>query len=409
MLNYEKIKQIAAEHKLSVKDLLALSPSNDPFYTGTPADVKAAAWFARIWQKTGYTGNHLRRVHYWAISQRTPILMPPDKDGNERKYENTEPCWDYLVAASKKARYLGLVRIEQIIDAKHPTPHIHADYDLVQDEPSYQIHSPKLDKPTIWIHGIENAAAQPYHLEIWCEKSTMNDVLIPLAEPYGVNVVTFEGEVSITACYNLMKRIEASGGKPTRIWYISDFDPAGNSMPVAMSRKVEYMLARYGRDYDVKIKPALLTAEQVREYDLPRTPIKESEKRAAKFEANFGAGAVELDAMEALFPGELGNIMRDEITPYYDQDVADQVEEQREQLESEIRAKIEAITNRYAEAIAGVQGMLEEIKAVQVNASPYTVDQSDPNVYEDSDDWLFDTDRDYVDQIKAYKAHKSGE
>jgi hypothetical protein len=408
MLDYQSIKKIAAEHNLSVKDLLALSPSNDPFYAGTPADVKAATWFAEIWRRTGYTGNHLRRVHYWAISQRTPILMPPDKDGNARKYENTEPCWDYLVAASKKARYLGMVRIEHIIDAKHPTPHIHADYDLILDKPSFNIHSPKLEQPTIWIHGIENAAAQPYHLEIWCEKSTMNDVLLPLAEPFGVNVVTFEGEVSITACYNLMKRIEASGAKPARIWYISDFDPAGNSMPVAMSRKVEYMLAKFGRKYDVKIKPALLTAAQVSEYDLPRTPIKESEKRAARFEASFGSGAVELDAMEALYPGELADIMREEIEQYYDQDAADQVEEQREQLESEIRAKIEQITARYTDAIAGVQGMLEEIRAVRVDASVYHVEQAAPNVIEDSDDWLFDTKRGYVDQIMAYKAHKAG-
>lgn len=35
-LNYESIKKIAAENNLSVKDLLALSPSNDPFYVGTP-------------------------------------------------------------------------------------------------------------------------------------------------------------------------------------------------------------------------------------------------------------------------------------------------------------------------------------------------------------------------------------
>lgn len=403
-LNYESIKKIAAENNLSVKDLLALSPSNDPFYVGTPADLKAADWFAGVWRKTGYTtGAHLRRVHYWAISQRTPILLPSGE-----RYENTEPCWDYLVSASKKARYLGLVRIEQIVDAKHPDPHIYADYDSISSGPRFQIDAPDLNDPYIWISGINNAAAQPYHLEIWCEKSTMDDVLLPLAEEFSANLVTFKGEVSITACYNLMKRIEESGGKPCRVWYISDFDPAGNSMPVAMSRKFEFMLKKYGRDYDVKIKPALLTATQVQEYNLPRTPIKESEKRAAKFEANFGAGAVELDAMEALFPGELATIMRDELELYYSNEAAALVQEQREQLESDVRDKIESITARHQAAINGVREYLEELRRVRLDTSPYKVELFRPEVDEDSDDWLFDSERQYVDQIIKYKGHKGG-
>ena len=38
----------------------------------------------------------------------------------------------------------------------------------------------------------------------------------------------------------------------------------------------------------------------------------------AKFEARFGDGATELDALEALHPGELGRILVQEIERYYD-------------------------------------------------------------------------------------------
>src|SRR5436305_1114947 len=37
-------------------------------------------------------------------------------------------------------------------------------------------------------------AVQPYHLEVWCEKSTMNDVFMPLCERYGANLQTGMGE-----------------------------------------------------------------------------------------------------------------------------------------------------------------------------------------------------------------------
>jgi hypothetical protein len=42
------------------------------------------------------------------------------------------------------------------------------------------------------------ARAQRYHVEVVCEKSTMNDVLIPLCERYGMNLQTGAGELSIT-------------------------------------------------------------------------------------------------------------------------------------------------------------------------------------------------------------------
>ena len=45
--------------------LIALSDGNDPFYKGTPAQIRDAQWFAEIWQRFGYrSGIHLRRVHY---------------------------------------------------------------------------------------------------------------------------------------------------------------------------------------------------------------------------------------------------------------------------------------------------------------------------------------------------------
>src|ERR1700675_1702286 len=77
---------------------------------------------------------------------------------------------------------------------------------------------------------------QPFHLEIACEKSTMNDVLMPLGEEYGVNIITALGEFSHTRCVQLVERARASG-KPVRILAVTDYDAAGQIIPVSLARK----------------------------------------------------------------------------------------------------------------------------------------------------------------------------
>jgi hypothetical protein len=397
----ETIKAAAKDRRIPVTDLLALAPKNDPFYVGGPADITRGRWFADVFNAAGYAALHLRRLHYWTASQRTPIPMP---DG--MPYTNTHACWEFITEASKAARYLDFVPLTGITDNKNPAPHLHANYEYGL-APEFEIGAPDLSAPDVSIYLPHPANAQPYHLEIWCEKSTMNDVLMPICSQYYANLVTFEGEASITAIMvGLMRRIREAD-RPTRIFYISDFDPAGNSMPVATSRKLEYAISRAGRDYDVKVRPLALTRDQVATYRLPRIPIKETETRAAAFESAFGSGAVELDALEALYPGVLADLADNALRPYHS-DEAERLRDQRaRELETALRAKVDAITARYQAEIDALASMLQELRAVDVNTAPYTVETFPPDVDED-DDWLYDSERAYEDQIGHYKAHKAG-
>jgi hypothetical protein len=77
-------------------------------------------------------------------------------------------------------------------------------------------------------------------------KTTVSDILGSIAWRHGLNVVYGMGELSLTACQALMERIAANGGRPVRILYLSDFDPVGQSMPVATARKVEWLIRRNG-------------------------------------------------------------------------------------------------------------------------------------------------------------------
>ena len=80
--NYDEIKREAKARRkaglnCTTRDLIALSPQNDPFYVGSKADLEKVRWFGDIWQRFGYTsGVHLRRVHYQLVSQDPPVVKP---------------------------------------------------------------------------------------------------------------------------------------------------------------------------------------------------------------------------------------------------------------------------------------------------------------------------------------------
>jgi hypothetical protein len=91
------------------------------------------------------------------------------------------------------------------------------------------------------------------------------------------------GEGSETACRAAIRRaIDAK--KPLRILYISDFDPGGRSMPLAVARKIEFWINTKEIDLDAAVEPLALLPEQVEHYRLPKVPIKETERRSANFE-----------------------------------------------------------------------------------------------------------------------------
>jgi hypothetical protein len=102
---------------LTIREICVLSPGKDPYHAGTKAERAQVVWF---WGLFGGThGAHLRRLDYRLVS-RGDVLKP---DG--RLYENNDFNWVFLNAASRQARYLGLISPEQIIDRRNPAPHIY--------------------------------------------------------------------------------------------------------------------------------------------------------------------------------------------------------------------------------------------------------------------------------------------
>ena len=198
------------------------------------------------------------------------------------------------------------------------------------------------------------------------------------------------GELSITAVNQLIQRIQQAD-KPVRIFYISDFDPAGETMPISVARKIEYFA--HNTDLkDIKLNGLMLTKEQCIEYQLPRTPIKESDKRKSGFEERHGSGATELDALEALHPGEMGNILQQAISLYVDADSYNAVIEENERIRLAIK---EALQERFEDVLSDFSFDYES-----------NFDMPEAALIPERAGWLFDSERSYIDQLGKYKSHK---
>lgn len=426
-IDYQWIKQAAKQQHMSVNDLIVLAPQNDPFYTGTPNDLDMGRWFAQFWQQMGETRAHIRRVHYYLVSLGS-VTFP-----NGKPYENTVECWDALNMASKAARYLQLVDPAAFNDKRTPEVVLYAPDPRVSDPrvsvsaPSYTTDMRLPDFPSPPSYAVNGyRSQQPYHLEVWCEKSTMNDILLPLCERYGANLQTGAGEMSITATLSLVHRL-AQSGKAARVLYISDFDPAGQSMPVAVARKIEYFVRTLGLDLDVRLFPVVLTLEQVQQYQLPRTPIKETERRRSDFEERHGEGAVELDALEALYPGQLQELVSRHLDFYYDWTLEDRVQDQYHALRSQLSGIWQDVMGNYEGNVGLLQAEYEQVRqefearmgtlggrirnqwqAIRRDLEQYTgvVDEYPlPRPYQGDEigGGLYNTDRDYLEQIEVYK------
>lgn len=453
---YDDIKALKKLVKCNVTDLLVLSNANDPFYCGQPAQVAQAEWFADLWHRFGYTtAAHLRRVHYDIVSS-DGILR---HDG--LPYENTEKCWELLTAAAKFARHLGLVDADKFVDRRNNAPIVNF-YSVPLEDPDVDFNSDELDMmtlprikfdlsadlslsvPGMNVYGYNyDAGLQPYLVEVWAEKTTMNDVLEPVCRRHGVNLVTSSGFQSVTSAVELLQRAQDTG-KPARIFYISDFDPAGDTMPVSTARHLEFMIDTYAPGADIKLQPLVLTLDQVREYNLPPIPIKESDKRSDNFMERYGvAGATELDALESRHPGALAQIVESAILPYRDKRLSMKMMEARnearhavdDQWESDtedeaadledIEAEARQIVDKYADRLRALSDELntelaplaQRLKivrqAIQKRADEFVVDLPDVPEAEapgtDESGYLFDAARDYLAQLEVYRQRKNGE
>ncbi|HEY3034415.1 MAG TPA: hypothetical protein VGJ54_07135, partial [Streptosporangiaceae bacterium] len=229
------LEDTAAAEGLPMKDLTVLAPQNDPFRVDTPARHRDGEWLAMTARELGLGDRriHLRGLHYMVIER-------PKPDGTP--YTNTDPDWLWLSGdAGKAARWLGYIPFDQIIDQRNtppvvriftppqPRPRLYVGVDVDIPGPEDLLPEVRLDDFT---------GTQPYKLVMFGEKSSLEDVLAPIAQRYHADLYLPTGEISDTLLFQ-MARIGAQDGRPMVVLCFSDADPAGWQMPISIARKLQ--------------------------------------------------------------------------------------------------------------------------------------------------------------------------
>jgi len=321
------LENASDETGFALGDLTVLSAQVDPYRLDTPAGHRDGEWVAKQLRralKSSAAKIHWRGLHYAIVAQGA-VRKP-----NGEPYLNNDENWTWLVNnAGKSARWLGYIRFEKIVDNRNAAPIIHRKARLtpgafVSIGLNVKIPDAADLTPTPFAEGFE--PRQAYAFAIFGEKASLEDVLLPIARAKGADLYLPTGEISDTLIHRIAKDAD-DDGRPLVMFTVADCDPAGHQMSVSIGRKLQAFHDLLFPDLRFEVVPVALTVEQVRDLGLPSTPLKETEKRADRWRAAFGVEQTEIDALATLQPATLREIVERAFEPYFDDTLADRVEE----------------------------------------------------------------------------------
>jgi hypothetical protein len=415
------IEEACEELDLSLGDLTVLSARVDPYRLDTPAGHRDGKWAAeqldRLYGPTRRA--HWRGLHY-AIVAAGQVRKP-----NGEVYINTDEDWTWLVdTAGKAARWLGYIPFGRITDNRNAAPIIHRKARVTPQ--SYlsiglDVEIPDADdiEPTPIAAGF--ITRQAYHFVIFGEKSSLEDIVVPIANAREADVYLPTGEISDTLIYQIAKDA-AEDGRPMVMFTLSDCDPAGRQMPVSIGRKLQAFKDMFFPGLEFEVVPIALTPEQVRAERLPETPLKEGEKRASRWREAFGVDQTEIDALTTPAKAEvLRRIVRQAFDPYIDPTLTARVRQAHDEWDEEAQRILEEqldgdhLARIRAEAETKLEELREQINKINeqlqlttgdIELPPIEVPQ--PEVDLDPDrQALVSFDYDWVAASRALIRHKS--
>ena len=417
------VREAMAETGRPLADLMVMSAERDPYRMDTPAKHRDAQWFAA--QVARFIAPerriHIRGVFYACVSA-AALTLP---DG--APFKNNEDTEAFLGDAAQYARWLGYIDFERLIDNKNDKP-------IVREAPenkqpsgfawSGEIDIAELDPNDLNVFpGLTDfKPRQPYRLVFFGEKTSLDDVLAPLAEEVSADLYLMSGQISDTYLHQIA-RDAAADGRPLVVFTFSDFDPAGYwDMPVAISRKLQALKDLLFPTLEFTVVHAALGPEQVRELELPSSPMKSGEGRAAKWLELYGSEQTEIDALATLRPEVLERIAREAVAPYFDAGLKARVEAAeaawREAAAVQITRQVDddaldALRERAQSALDELQAVNDAVGAlaaeIEVSDAP-DLPEADMEALKEAqaerrDTVLIDSDMDYVEATDRLNEH----
>jgi hypothetical protein len=324
---------------------------------------------------------------------------------------------------AKAARWLGYIPFDRISDNRNAEPIVHR---MARFEPHHWLSiGLDVDIPDVDIDPLPIAtgfvARQPYSFVIFCEKSSLADIVIRIAERYDADAYLMTGEISDTLVYMIAKDA-AEDGRPMVMFTLADCDPAGRQMPVSIGRKLQAFKDLFFPDLEFELVPIALTPEQVRAERLPSTPLKETEKRASRWREAFGVDQTEIDALTTPAKADvLRRIIMDAFAGYMDQTLPRRVsraeadwyraakEALKEQLDADAIARIrEEAEGRLAELREQIGRINDQLRSLTGDIELPPIEVPEPEIDLDpTRQALVRFDDDWIEASQRLIEHKS--
>lgn len=191
------------------------------------------------------------------------------------------------------------------------------DWDAIVDETRF------LRGPTTWedpAHIIKSCASQfkinlwehqKIYAEVWFEKDALLNIFERATNPLRLNIFSCRGYVSDSACWRAAQRLiqQQNEGKQVVVLHFGDHDPSG----IDMTRDITERLEMFGAT--PRLLRKALNFDQIKKYNPPPNPAKESDSRFAQYRAEFGVQSWELDSID---PKELVKLVTTQVNKFID-------------------------------------------------------------------------------------------
>mgnify|MGYP000871784867 FL=1 len=374
----------------------------------TAGDRLKAEWAAKVFQESGRSRTTARGLHYFALGRTDFPVFSRSGLKKTRAYRDKDA--NNLTEWIALAKRLGLIPWDAVPDQSV------GEYGELEYVPSredfsysYSLGRPDLREfveylqrstPVVEYSPVERP--QPFHLELWVEKSTMNGMLQPVCERYNAVLVTFRGHASWGAAWKLCKRVDADG-RPAIVLYLSDMDASGFLMCHELCDKVAEINSNFfnGR-LDIRIKRTGLTPQQVVEYQIPLVPRNDGEKANADLYRQYVESCgldptmkAELDALERYYSGGIEAFVSKWLDKYYDSGLDRRCNAATEECVDLIPAGAslpEDIVRARRELLCRLEDLLKSEREIELPAggeieSDVEAETDDP----DGEPWLLDT------------------
>lgn len=230
---------------------------------------------------------------------------------------------------------------------------------------------------------------QSVRIEVWVEKEALAGVVKRAADHMRVPYFSCRGYVSQSEMWGAAQRLEKNLFHPLRnrdgaekivILHLGDHDPSGIDMTRDIRERLSLFLIGDGyNDERVQVKRIALNMDQIRRYDPPPNPAKETDSRFESYIMQYGDESWELDALDpatldTLIRGHIAELMGEEGIEMYQQRL---VVQERE------RIKLRVLADHFEDSLADHADEIEEKLA---EYEPEELDRLDEDELDEDDE-----------------------